>query len=104
MLEDFSAPTPARGMPHPLPEGIQGVYRLIAVAHIERHKALIALCGLCGCRIGEALSIKPCDFDLTEMLLTIRGKGDKTRIVPISTAAWESLEIPMARAFTSGGG
>lgn len=102
MLSDYSAPTAARGIPHPLPEGIDGVYRLIDCTHNEKQKALIALCGLCGCRVAEALSIKPSDFDMEHMLLTIRGKGDKTRIVPVSDRAWEVLCRPVTRAFVDG--
>ena len=79
------------------------MYRLIEIATNERYKALIAFCGLEGCRVAEALAVKPCDFDLDEMELTIRGKGDKTRIVPVSTAAWDVLQIPVTRAFVSGG-
>lgn len=102
MLTDYSAPTAARPMPHPLPEGIEGVHKLIRCTRNEKQKALIALCGLCGCRIGEALSVRPSDFDLVEMMLTIRGKGDKTRIVPVPDSAWNVLCAPVTRAFTEG--
>jgi len=87
-----------------MPEGVDGVYRLIAATEYENRKALVALCGLCGCRIGEALAIKPCDFDLQNMMLTIRGKADKTRVVPVGTRAWKILQMPVTRAFVSGGG
>lgn len=103
LLDEYIPPVPAKGIPHPLPEGIDGIYRLISVARSEQHKALIALCGLCGCRIGEALSVRPADFNLTEMTLRIRGKGDKTRIVPIGSHAWEILQSPVTRAFIDGG-
>lgn len=99
LFEDYSAPTPARGKPHPLPEGIEGVRRMIAYAHCDRHAALIALCGLCGLRIGEALKVRPSHFDLNEMTLVIYGKGDKERVVPVSETAWEVLQVPVTRAF-----
>lgn len=102
VLVEYSAPTPAKGIPHPLPEGIDGVRRLINAANDEKHKTLIALCGFCGCRVAEALAVRPSDFDMQEMLLTIRGKGDKTRIVPVSTTAWEHLVVPVTRAFVNG--
>lgn len=79
------------------------MYRLINVTSNERHQALIALCGLEGCRIAEALAVRPKDFDVNEMELSIRGKGDKTRIVPISTNAWGVLQPPVTRAFIGGG-
>lgn len=98
VLQDYNAPTPPRTIPHPLPEGIEGVYRLISTSTVERQKSLIALCGLMGCRVSEALSIRPSDFDLPNMVLTIRGKGDRTRYVPISSRAWEILQVPYIRA------
>lgn len=98
-FDEYTAPTALKGQPHPLPEGIEGVMRLIEVAENERYKALIALCGLCGLRIGEALSTPPTAFDLSIMKLLIRGKGDKERIVPVSDMAWEVLQAPVTRAW-----
>ena len=80
------------------------MYALIEAAQTQQYKALIALCGLCGCRVAEALAIRPCDFDLTEMILTIRGKGEKERKVPISTSAWSALQWSVAQAYVTGGG
>ena len=37
-----------------------------------------------GCRINEVLTARVRDFDFDNLLLTIVGKGDKQRIVPIS--------------------
>lgn len=102
LLSEYSAPTPARGMPHPLPEGIDGVKRLIEAARQENQVALIALCGLCGLRVAEALSIKPEDFGPNGMLL-VRGKGDKERHVPVSELAWSYLARPVTRAYVEGG-
>ena len=102
LLTEYSAPTPARGMPHPLPEGIEGVKRLIAAARQENQVALIALCGLCGLRVAEALAVKPEDFGTNGMLL-IRGKGDKERHVPVSELAWSYLARPVTRAYVEGG-
>ena len=102
VLEDYDAPTPARTQPHPLPEGMDGVRKLIVLAPNEAQKALIALCGMCGCRVGEALSITPESFDLERMTLTIRGKGDKTRVVPVATEAWAIMQTQVIRAFGNG--
>jgi integrase len=101
MLSDYSAPTPVRGKPHPLPEGIDGVKRMIAYAHTDRHAALVALCGLCGLRVSEALGVRASHFDLDEMTLTVYGKGEKERIVPVSNVAWEIIQIPVIRSFVS---
>jgi site-specific recombinase XerD len=102
MFSDYSAPTPLKGQPHPLPEGVDGVKRMILHSHNERHAALVALCGLCGLRIAEALAVRPSDFDLHEMTLVVRGKGDKQRIVPVSSYAWSVLQLPVTRAFCNG--
>jgi site-specific recombinase XerD len=102
MFSDYIAPIPARGQPHPLPEGLDGVLRLLAVTKNQKQRALIALCALCGCRVSEALSIREQDFDLIEMLLTIRGKGDKFRVVPVSEAAWSILAESVTRARVTG--
>lgn len=101
-LDEYSAPTPLRGQPHPLPEGIEGVRRMISHAKKPEHAALVALCGLCGLRVAEALAVRPSHFNLDEMMLTIRGKGDKTRRVPVSTQAWEVLIGPVTRSFCNG--
>src|SRR3546814_8794670 len=75
---------------------------MINVAAKGKQHALVALCGLCGCRVGEALSVKPSDIELHRMLLAVRGKGDKTRHIPISPEAWEILAAPVTRAFVGG--
>lgn len=100
-LNDISAPTPAQTVAHPIPEGMDGIDRLVAVANNERHKALVALLGYCGCRISEALSIRPSSFNLQSMMLLIHGKGDKYRSVPLSERAWEVLSMPVGRAFVT---
>lgn len=102
LFTEYSGPVPAKGVPHPLPEGIEGVRRLIRATRNEKQKALIALCGLCGCRVAEALSVQPDDFDFHTQRLKIRGKGDKERIVPVSSEAWEILLPAITRAYVSG--
>lgn len=81
-----------------MPEGVSGVHRLIDAANHQNHKTLVALCGLVGLRVAEALSVRGNDFNLLEMSLTIRGKGDKTRIVPISESAWNVMALSVAHS------
>lgn len=97
-LSEYVAPVPAKGQPHPLPEGIPGVLRLIDLAKNAEQKALVALCGLAGLRIGEALNSCTQHFDLHDMMLTIRGKGDKSRVVPVSTACWGAISTAFVDA------
>ncbi len=99
ILDDYDAPTPAKSVPHPLPEGMNGVRRLVAVASNDGQRCLIVLCGMVGCRIAEALEVRAEHFNLQSMTLTIRGKGDKQRIVPVSSQAWQVLQVPVIQAF-----
>lgn len=101
-LSDYTAPTPARSVPHPLPEGIDGVLRMIGAAKNQQQVALVALCGLVGLRVAEALAVQPGDIDYHEMTLSVRGKGDKTRIVPVSDKAWLHLAPAVGSAVMNG--
>lgn len=57
-----------------------------------RDRALFELIYSCGLRISEACSLLIGNLHLQEMLLLVRGKGDKERIVPFGPAAKEWLE------------
>lgn len=103
ILLDYRAPTVAPGAPHPLPEGLDGVGRMIRVTHHKHHRALLALCGYCGLRISEALTITPSSFNLENMSLRVVGKGDKERFVPVGGLAWENLAVPVTSAYVNQG-
>lgn len=98
LLEDYSAPTPARPVPHPLPGLARDLGRMVAMARNEEQKSLVALTGMCGLRVGEARGTCPDDFDLAKMNLLVRGKGDKDRIVPISKLAWSVMSLRVVSA------
>lgn len=102
VLTDYTAPTAAKTAPHPIPEGMDGVRRIMQVTTNEKQRALIALCGYCGCRVAEALAARPSDINLSTMEITIRGKGDRTRVLPISPQAWDVIQSSVYRAFVSG--
>jgi len=67
------------------------VRELITHAKHAHQRALIAMCGMLGLRISEALSVKPEHFEILEMLLTVRGKGNVDRTIPISGEAMSVL-------------
>lgn len=90
-MKGFKAEKPPRPSPHPLPGGNSDTLRLIAVAERVSEKVLIALCGLMGLRISEALNVQTSDFNFAERTLRIRGKGYVTRDVPISPTAWDVI-------------
>lgn len=60
-------------------------------ARTAEQKALCVLIGLLGLRVSEALGCEFDHFDLNNMTLTVRGKGDKTRTIPVSDEVWEHL-------------
>lgn len=97
-LSDYRLPIAAEPEPHPLPEGIAGVLRMIEVAAGDRQRALVALCGLCGLRVGEAVQVTPMDVttaggNSTGAMLYVRGKGAKDRRVPIHEGfAWLTIK------------
>jgi site-specific recombinase XerD len=103
LFREYSAPVPPKGDPHPLPEGIDGVRRLISVCRNDKQRALIAMCGLVGARVSEALICTPADFDLNSNAVVIHGKGDKERVVPVSPEAMEILMPAITKAFIEGG-
>lgn len=91
-LNSYKPPTPSKTQPHPIPEGIAGVVAMIERTRNPLHKALLALNGLMGLRIDECIHITPECFNLDEMTLKVRGKGDKTRVIPVSPRAWEYIQ------------
>lgn len=101
MLADYRPPPAPPAQPHPLPEGMDGVRRMIEVAKSKQQRAMVALCGMCGCRIGEALAVRPSHIDMRERTLKVFGKGEKIRFVPISPAAWSVLLPAVVEAFSN---
>lgn len=92
-LGAYRAPVAERPQPHPIPEGVAGVLAMIRATDNPRHRALLALTGLMGLRVSEAVAVRPAHIDIVEMMLTVRGKGDKTRVIPISDSVWKHLKF-----------
>lgn len=97
LLADYRPPKSAPPEPHPIPEGIDGVLRMIHRTRNPRKRALVTLCGLMGLRVAEAVSIAPDDFLWTggprrPESLRVRGKGAKDRLVPVTDKSWSYLE------------
>jgi integrase len=84
-LVDYRMPPVTQQGPHPLPGGIEDVYKMIEAAEGRRDRVLlVALCGLGGLRISEALAVKPSDFNFKQRILTVKGKGEKVRYVTVT--------------------
>jgi site-specific recombinase XerD len=56
-------------------------------------RAILELLYGCGIRRAEAASIKLKDMDFSDKLLTVRGKGNKERIVPIPDGSMHYIEL-----------
>jgi integrase/recombinase XerC len=67
----------------------------------RRDRALLELFYSSGLRLSELCGLRWRDLDLAEALVRVRGKGDKTRIVPVGRHAREALHAWHALA---GGG
>lgn len=102
-LAEYSGPIPARPKPHPIPEGIEAIRRMIDYTAHPHVRALIAMMGLIGLRVSEARSIRPENFNTSDMTLTVRGKGDKSRTVPVSDEAWAAIQDAFFEAVRDGG-
>jgi len=57
-----------------------------------RDRAILELMYACGLRVSEAVDLKISDVNLDAGILTCKGKGSKTRKIPIGTSAVEWLK------------
>lgn len=88
LLHDYLLPDAGKPNPHPVPEGFDGAKRMLEAADGDPAKeALVALSFFAGCRIGEILSLTTDSIDLVDRVVTVVGKGDKTRRVPLAPGA-----------------
>lgn len=98
-LSALRAPKLPHAVPKPLsPEKAQQVAEADALATdatprwvLARDQAVLTLLYACGLRISEALSLTARQADAP--VLSITGKGNKTRIVPLLPAAREALAL-----------
>ena len=64
---------------------------------IVRDRAVMELLYSSGLRLAELISINLSDIDLREGLVTVTGKGRKTRIVPVGREALKALQAWLKR-------
>lgn len=57
-----------------------------------RDRAILELMYACGLRVSEAVDLKISDVEIDSGILTCKGKGGKTRKIPIGTSAVEWLK------------
>ena len=80
-LAKYKAPPAPDGEPHPLPNLMDDVRKMLAVTDGEIRLA-IALMGFAGLRISETLML--CWQDISDDEILVYGKGSKIRRVPIA--------------------
>jgi len=95
-LSDYLGPKPAKPQPHPLKEGGEGVDTMLNLCRSDTHRNLIALTGMVGLRVGEAVTVTHDDIDIVERTIKVRGKGDRERVVPVSDRAMRVLAFTLA--------
>ncbi|HEX2919860.1 MAG TPA: site-specific tyrosine recombinase/integron integrase [Bacteroidales bacterium] len=61
----------------------------------HRNKAIIETIYGCGLRVSELISIRITDIHTKERFITVTGKGNKQRLVPVSRKALKEIEIYM---------
>ena len=86
---------------HCVPGGIDSVRKMITFAKTPQQRALIGLCGFMGLRVSEAVAVRPSHFNLVDRELSVVGKGNKRRIIPISPEAWEAISPALAAAVST---
>lgn len=59
----------------------------------HRNKAIMETLYSCGLRVSEMLSLKISDIYFTEQYITVIGKGNKQRLVPISASAIKHINF-----------
>jgi integrase/recombinase XerD len=88
--EDLIAPTKGSYLPNFLNQ--TDIENLLAVPDSSteiglRDKAILELMYACGLRVSEAVDLKMSDVDIDTGILTCKGKGSKTRKVPVGKSA-----------------
>ena len=93
--EDLIAPQKGSYLPNFLNQ--TDIESLLAVPDASteiglRDRAILELMYACGLRVSEAVDLKMSDVDVDAGILTCKGKGSKTRRVPVGKSAIEWLK------------
>lgn len=63
-----------------------------STAEGERNLAMLETMYSCGLRVSELISLKISDLHITDEFISVIGKGDKQRLIPIGTRALKLIE------------
>jgi integrase/recombinase XerD len=94
--ELLESPKTGRKLPEVL--NIDDVNRLIDTIDLskpegERDKAILETLYGCGLRVSELINLKVSDLHFRENIISVTGKGNKQRLVPIGAAAQKQITI-----------
>jgi site-specific recombinase XerD len=70
----------------------KSVGRPLSVVACLRDVAILETIYSCGLRVSELCSLRVTDIDAGERLVSVRGKGKKERLVPISETALQAID------------
>jgi integrase/recombinase XerD len=100
--EDLPAPQKGFYLPNFLNQ--TEIEQLLAAPDVSqetglRDRAILELMYACGLRVSETVDLRIGDIELDAGILTCRGKGGKTRKIPVGTSAVEWLKsyLPLRR-------
>jgi site-specific recombinase XerD len=99
VFHNLSIRSPQRN-PHPLAaKDREALVRSLQTSDLEGQKiSLVVLLGFhCGLRVSEIAHLKVHDVDLDQSQITVIGKGDKERIVPMTEALKQLLKHYLSR-------
>jgi len=96
--EFIKAPKPSRILPDTLT--VEEIDALLATFDITtskgcRDSAIVEVLYSCGLRVSELTSLRLNDLFFGEGYIRVVGKGDKQRIVPVSSAARDKIQLYM---------
>jgi len=91
VLDEYKLPVVKNSNPHPLPGLKKDLDALLKHCKNNNHRALIALLGLEGMRLDEALNLELQRINVRDMIIEVWGKGNKERTIPITALAWEYI-------------
>jgi len=90
-------PTPYLYSPEEVAALIHAAGTIAAPMHAATIQAVIGLIAASGLRLGEALALDRGDVDLDAAVLTVTGKNDQTRLVPVHPTTVAMLGAYAAR-------
>ena len=92
--ELIESPQLGRKLPEVL--NIEDISRIIdtidlSEPHGERNKAILETLYGCGLRVSEVIDLKISDLHFREGIISVTGKGDKQRLIPIGESALKQI-------------